>query len=149
MLTLYSAYLTFQYSLLSPPKISISSYFFVFEPQFFFFPLKSLKIFWFAFAFHPSSSLYTACLRQKHTHSHTRTHTHTHTHTLSPSFFLSIFLSPSLSTKEISFSDWWILNYGTLATAPANVIMMLSQPSTSSRQKTNTNTNTITLHPSP
>jgi hypothetical protein len=52
---------------------------------------------------------------------------------------------PSHCTEEISFSDWWILNYGTLVTALANVIMTLSLPSTAGRQTTNTSAITFTL----
>ena len=131
-LSIYSSHLAFQYPLLSPSIISIPSYFFlVFEPSFLYLYLWNVLL---HTSFFPRflPRLYTGWLSQ--------------THTLSPSFFLSIF--PSLSTKEISFSDWWILNYWTLVTAPANVIMMLSLPSTARCQKTNTNTKTITLHPS-
>jgi hypothetical protein len=52
---------------------------------------------------------------------------------------------PSHCTEEISFSDWWILNYGTLVTGLANVIMVLSLPSTAGRQTTNTSAITFTL----
>jgi hypothetical protein len=53
-LSIYSAHLTFQYPLLSPSTISISSYFFfVFEPTFF---CLNLCNFFGAHVFHPLSS---------------------------------------------------------------------------------------------